>query len=93
MTDATMSAAQDYWSIVLRQLRKNRLGLAGLCVVGILYLPSEEDGPPPYNLRLIGIRREGPCGPPPTSQHLNAELRPEISLNTDILPGMTPFPS
>ena len=31
-------ASQDYWSIVFRQLKKSRLGLAGLAVVLLLYV-------------------------------------------------------
>jgi peptide/nickel transport system permease protein len=38
MSDAAATVSQDYWSIVLRQLRKSRLGLAGLAVVLLLYL-------------------------------------------------------
>ncbi len=38
MTDESTFTGQDYWSIVFRQLRKNKLGLAGLGVVVVLYL-------------------------------------------------------
>jgi ABC-type dipeptide/oligopeptide/nickel transport system permease subunit len=38
MSDAPKVVSQDYWSIVFRQLRKARLGLAGLGVVFVLYL-------------------------------------------------------